>query len=295
MNFKGVHASSEHMRQQKDREMAQLIQVSNEAYATRDEKKMTFVRLKNAEKQDVEAYQERLNVLNEQIEGQRLTQGRTLDAQTGIQSGESAAGGTSDQHNDLQALTDQYIATIQLLLDKSGMKEINDLFAGAERLERENFSLYSYVIGHGAAKMKLQEDIDGLDLRHKVLVAQTQLNEEGQSEDLESLTGEIQEVEADLSRIRDEKAHNESEFSAVYVQIEKITNALGCPWDETPDGKTTTTAANAFHCLSLAPNAIAKMVKKLYEKTKQECNVKDIKPACSSRMERRKSERRAAQ
>jgi hypothetical protein len=279
MNFRSVLSGAEHCRQQKDRELGQLIGASNEAYSTRDEKKMKLVRLKNAEKQDVTTYQERLDVLNQQIEGQRLTQGHPIDAPGSLRSRESTVGGPSDQHDELQALTDQYQVTIQLLLEKSGMKEVSDLFAEAERLERENFSLYTYVVDHGATKMKLQEDIDGLDLQRKALLAQTEEGEGQQSEELEKLTNEIQTVDSDLTAIREQKTRNENEFTSVYVQINKLMNLLGCPWDEAPDAKTTATPANAFHCLSLIEAVIADKVKTVYEKAKQECTFKDIKPA----------------
>jgi hypothetical protein len=54
---------------------------------------------------------------------------------------------------------------------------------------------------------------------------------------------------------------------------------LGCPWTGTPDNKSTTTSANAFYCLSIAETAIADIVNQIYERTKQECSDKDIKPS----------------
>jgi chromosome segregation ATPase len=276
-NFRGVLKTSETDRGHKDQEMAELIASSNEAYATRDDQKMKLVRLKNAEKQDLTAFEEKLTVLEQQIEGRKLTQSHQVEAQRSPRSIDGTTGGQSEQQEELQTLTDQYQATIQTLLDMARMKEVSELFAEAERLERENFSLYSYVVEHGAAKMKLQEDIEGLALQREALVAQTMESEEGQSAVLEKLTEEIEGVQSDLTRIRAEKEHNEAEFASVYGQIEQIVNLLGCSWEATPDAKSTTTQANAFYCLSLVETAIAEMVNRLYENAKQECVVKDIK------------------
>jgi chromosome segregation ATPase len=277
-NFRGVLKTAEKDREHKDQQMAELIATSNEAYATRDHKKMQLVRLRNAEKEDLKGFQEKLMVLDAQIEGRKLTQGRQVEAQQSQRFGEGTTA-TTDQQEEIQNLTDQYHGTIQTLLEMSGMKDVSDLFAEAERLERENFSLYSYVVEHGAAKMKLQEEIDGLDLQREALMAQSQSSEEGQSAVLEKLTEDIQDVEADLENIHDEKENNEREFASVYVQIEKIVNLLRCSWDATPDAKSTTTAANAFYCLSIVETSISEIVNQIYERTKQECAFKDIKPS----------------
>jgi hypothetical protein len=161
----------------------------------------------------------------------------------------------------------------------SGKKEVSELFAEAERLERENFSLYSYVVEHGATKMQLQEDIDGLELQREALTAANYENDQEQSAVLEGVTAEIQEVDTELDGIRAEKERNETEFASVYVEIEKIVRLLGCSWSETPDDKSTTTPANAFYCLSIVETAIADMVNAVYERTKQECVCKDIRPS----------------
>jgi chromosome segregation ATPase len=276
-NFRGVLKTAETDREHKDQEIGELIATSNEAYATRDRQKMKLVRLKNAEKQDVRAFEERLSVLDAQIEGRKLTQGHSVDAQPSQRSMDGTAGTQSDQQEELQSLTDQYQATIQALLDMSGMKDVSDLFAEAGRLERENFSLYTYVVEHAAVKTKLLDDIDGLDLQRETLLAQIAETDEDQGSVLEKLTAEIQSIDTDLEHIGEEKEHNEGEFASVYVQIEKIVDLLGCPWESAPDGKSTTTRMNALYCLSLVETAIAGKINTIYEKTKQECTFKDIK------------------
>jgi hypothetical protein len=276
-NFRGVLRTAEVDREKKDQQMAELIATSNDAYATRDHQKMRLVRLRNAEKQDLASFQEKLSVLDAQIEGRKLTQGRPVDAQPSLRSGDGTAGTQAEQQEELQNLTDQYQATIQSLLDMSGKKEVGELFAEAEGLERENFSLYSYVVEHGAAKMQLQEEIDGLEMQRESLTVLTFDSEQEQSAVLEGVTADIQAVDTDLEGIRAEKERNETEFASVYVEIEKIVRLLGCSWSETPDDKATTTPANAFYCLSIVETAIADMVNAVYERTKQECVCKDIR------------------
>jgi hypothetical protein len=176
-------------------------------------------------------------------------------------------------------LTDQYNATIVRTLELCGMTGVPELFSEAEKLERENFSLYNYVVEHGARQTRLQEEIDGLELQHRSLVLQTNANDEEQSVALEELTTAIQQVDADLTTARDEKAARDVEFASVYTEVEAVFNLLACDWTDAPDGKTTVTPLNAMFCLSAIEGKITEMMNTVFEKTRLECSFMDIKPA----------------
>jgi chromosome segregation ATPase len=278
-NFRDVVRKAHSQRERKDAEISTLISDSNKAYSERDRRKMDLVRLRAAEKTDQRAFEEKLARLNQTIEGQKIAQAHPVDQAQPLPEINSQIGSQTDQQEELTNLTDQYQATIQKTLDLLQFKDVQDLFAAADELERENFSLFSFVQEHGAEKTRLQEEIDGLALQREVLSNQSNVSEEQQSKELEDVTAEIQVVDDLLSQIEEKKAKNEREFASVYTEIEEIFTLLKCQWSEAPDGKTTVTPANAMFCLSLIEVSISEVVNQIFEKARMECNLRDIKPA----------------
>jgi hypothetical protein len=100
-----------------------------------------------------------------------------------------------------------------------------------------------------------------------------------QSESLQNLTEEIQKVDRDLTQLRQSKEETEQEFAALYTEIGQLFEIFGCTWEEVPDGKTIPTTANAMFCLSAIESQITNMINALFEKTREECMVQDIKPS----------------
>jgi hypothetical protein len=264
-------------REKKDQEMATLITESNNAYSERDRRKMDIVHLKIAESTDVRAFEEKLTVLNQTIEAQKVASVYRASGRPSDLVPDSGALSQPDQHDDLTAVTDQLQMNIQVCLDLCKVKDVQELFEEAQNLERENFSLYNYVVEHAAARLELQEEINSLELQKKALNERADSDEVEQSQVLEKLAAEIQRVGTDLDQIWAQKEANESEFESLYTKIGMVFNELGCSWENTPDGKTLTTPSNVLHCLSLIETSIAGMMNTTYEKTKLECAARDIK------------------
>jgi chromosome segregation ATPase len=246
-NFRDVMAKAAAARGRKDEQLSQLISESNEAYAVRDSKKMKLTQLRTVEKADVADFEERLSVLNETIEAQKLTQKRTVDQRSADQQSDSIIGSQTDQQEEMTMLSEQYNATITRTLELCGMAGIPELFAESEKLERENFSLYNYVVEHGATHTRLHEEIEGLELQHQALLAQATASDEEQSEMLQKLTDDIQKVERELVNLQEQKAASDTEIAAVYTEVETLFNLLGCSWDDAPDGKTVVTPLNSMY------------------------------------------------
>jgi DNA repair exonuclease SbcCD ATPase subunit len=269
-NFRDTVKSAGQTRAQKDQEMATLISDSNNAYSERDRRKMDLVRLKAAERTDVKAFEEKLELLNRTIEAQKVAAGHQVGGHPSEAVLDSGLAAQSDQQDDLTAISDQLHNTTQAILEMCHVKDVQELFSEAEKLERQNYSLYKYVVENGAVRSQLQEEIDGLELQRQALIAQTQLDDGEQSKILEKLTAEIQKVAAELQEIQTEKASNEIEFESVYTEIGNIFNVLGCSWENAPDGKTTATPSNSLFCLSQIESAIAEMMKNAYERTRMQ-------------------------
>lgn len=274
--FRDVVRNAEVQREKKDQEINRLISGSNEAYAERDRHKMELVRLKGAEATDVKAFEEKLERLNQTIEGQKIAHNHPLDHQAPIQSMNSQIGSEQDQQEKLTAQCEEKTNETLVLL---GMKDIQEVFVEAERLERENFSLFNFVVEHGARRTHLQEEIDGLELQRSALLTQTEQSDEKQSSDLMELTMTIRDVDAELQSIQTQREKNESEFTAVYTEIDALFNMFECTWDESPDGKTTATPANAMFCLSGIESAVAEIMSKVVSEANMQCGMQDIKPS----------------
>lgn len=274
--FREVIRNTENDRQKKDQEIGNLISNSNDAYSRRDRLKMDLVQLKQAEAEDIKNFEEEYTRLSQQIEGQRITQNRPRDQQQTVPSLSSQIGSQSDQQEEITALTEQYNSTIQRTLDLLEFKEVQELFDEADNLERENFSLFNFVVENGAKRSKLQEEIEGLDLQHDSLLAQVEVNDAEQKEELDRVTSNIKVVNSDLTSAKEEKEKTEAEFTSVYTEIENLFNNLECNWDESPDGKSSITPQNAMFCLSSIESAIAEMMNNVVERAKVQYNMRGI-------------------
>jgi chromosome segregation ATPase len=276
-NFRQMIRDACSTQEKKDGQMATLISESNNTYAERDRRKMELARLQAAEKSDVQAYEQRVELLNQEITNQKAAQNRPVGHQTMDQQSESATA-PSDQQEELSELTEQLHRTNQRTLDLCEMRSVNELFAEAERLEQENFSWLNYVMDRGAARARLEQEIEGLEMQRNVLFIQAEAGEEQQSAILDRLTKDIQQVEAELNALTSRKAEDEAEFREIYTDIGALFTDLGCSWDEAPDGKTTVTPGNSMFCLSGIEGIVAEMIGQMYEKTRSFCSWHDIKP-----------------
>ncbi|OHT13325.1 hypothetical protein TRFO_16525 [Tritrichomonas foetus] len=274
--FRNVIKNTENDRNRKDEEIGVLISDSNRAYSDRDRLKMDLVQLKQAEAEDIKNYEEEYSRLTQQIEGQRITQNHPHGQQQTVPSINSQIGSQSDQQEELTQMTEQYHATIQQTLDLLGYKDVQELFKEADSLERENFSLFNFVVEHGAKRSKLQDEIDVLELQHDSLLSQIEYNDGEQKEELDEVTEKIKEVDDDLNDVISEKESNQAEFVAVYNEIQELFNKLECSWDDSPDEKTTVSSSNAMFCLSSIEAAIAEMMNSVAEKTKIQFNMRGV-------------------
>jgi chromosome segregation ATPase len=278
-NFRMTMETMAKRRQEKEAEIAGLISESNDAYGVRDSRKMELAKLREAEQQDIKSFEETMARLNQTIEGQKIAQGRTIDQKSTLHSNDSQSGPQLEQTEELVTLTEQYQALTQRTVELCGMGSVQELFTEAEKLGRENFSLYTYVVEHGANRTRLQEQIDALELQRETLVAQGEDTEAEQSARLLSLTAEIQTTATELAAVRAQKTERDAAFAAVYALIGEVFEMLGCKWDEAPDGKSTVTAVNAMFCLSAIESVIAPLIRRVFDRAKLECTIGDIRPS----------------
>lgn len=274
--FREVLRNAENDNQKKDEEIGLLISNSNDAYSRRDRLKMDLAQLKQAEAEDIKNFNEEITRLNQQIEGQRITQNRPRDQQQSVPSISSQLGSQNDQQEELTALTDQYTSTVQKTLDLLEMKDVQELFEKADQLERENFSLFNFVVENGSKKSKLQEEIDALNMQHRSLLSQVEINDSEQKEQLNLITEKLKSVNDQLQEAKDGKEKNEAEVSGVYSQIEGLFNKLDCNWESSPDEKTAVTPNNAMFCLSEIESTISEMMNSIVEKARYQYNIRGI-------------------
>lgn len=275
--FRQVLSKAEEDSNMKDQELTSLIAASNDSYSERDRMKMELVRIKQAEKEDIDLFNSELARLNQTIEGQKLTQNRPAQ-QSVVPSINSQIGSNSDQQEEITQLTDQYQTVINRTFELIGVQNLDELISKADELERENFSLYNYVVEQGARRTKLQDEIEGLDLQHKSLLAQVQEKDGKQSEQFQELTKVIDSVNSELEENNRKKDEDEKNFVSVYESIGNLFNALGCSWENSPDEKDHVTQSNAMFCLSEMEMAASNMMAQVCERCQMLFNMRAQDP-----------------
>jgi predicted nucleic acid-binding Zn-ribbon protein len=268
MNFREVVRRAQATCEEKERKIGALISESNSAYSERDRRKMELVHLRASEKSNLQAYETRLGLLNEEIENQTMAQNRPVGQPAADQVSDSGTGAQSEQQEELTQPALQYEAARDTTLQHCAITTVDELFAQAEALECPNFSLYSYVVEHAAQRTKLQEERDVLDFQRRELQKQLQGTEGQQSTALLKLTTDIEKVDEELTAIQQQKTDGEVKFAAIYSSVGEIFDLLACKWDESPEGKSTMTSANSMFCLSSIENVTTSMINFVYERAK---------------------------
>ena len=267
MTFRSIIKNADADSERKDKELSNLISISNDAYSERDRMKMELVRIKQAEKEDIQIFEAELARLNQTIEGQRLTSNRPREHST-VPSINSTSGSQSDQQEELTQLTDQMQATIQRTLDITETSSVEELISKADQIESKNFSLYNFVVEHGSNKAKLQDEIDGLELQHDKLQQQIDVKDNEQSETFQEITKKIENVTNQLKETTLLKEKNEEDFKSIYSAIERLFDFYECSWDEAPDESRHVGPLNAMYCLSAIETQAAIIMNQVCEKAK---------------------------
>lgn len=263
----------------KDQQMSQLISVSNDAYSKRDQMKMQMAQIKSAEKEDIMVHDQEITRLNQNIESQKITQGHSRDPQMPISSTNSQIGSQSDQQEELTALTDSMQTSNMQILDMLHFKDVNELIEEAEKLERENFSLYNFVVEHGATRTELQEEIDRLEIQREQAIDKSNLTEEQQTEQLKELTKQINEYSVKVKSLRESHEKNKGEFKKVYDKLEHFFNKLECSWDDSPDEKSHITTGNAMYALVTIEKRVADLMNEVCDRAQIQYQEKLQDPA----------------
>lgn len=277
MVFRQVLAKAEEDSNLKDQELTSLITASNDSYSERDRMKMELVRIRQAEKEDIDMFNSELARLNQTIEGQKLTQNRQPQ-QSVVPSINSQIGSNSDQQEEITQLTDQYQTVINRTFDLIGVQNLEELIAKADELERENFSLYNYVVEQGARRTKLQDEIDGLKIQHQSLLSQVHEKDSDQSEKFQELTKVIESVNSELEENNKMKEEDESKFVSVYESIGNLFNVLECDWKNAPDENDRVTQSNAMYCLSEIEIAASNLMSQVCERCQMLFNMRAQDP-----------------
>ena len=273
--FRDIIAKSKAESQELSETIQNQIKLSNEYYSQRDGLKMDIQELKETEKADVDNFNKEMDRLNQTIESQKITASRPQEQQQSVPMIISQSGSTMDGTDEITKQTDQYQETINKTLDLLGYQTIEELFDAAQALERENFSLFNYVVEHGATKSKLQDDIAALDLQLETLQEQSQETEHDQATELAMVSHEIEATSKDLAELKDEDSKRQEEFSVLFKDIDELFSMLGCSWENSPDDKTSTTQNNALFALASIETAIVNIMEQISAKAR---SVYDTEP-----------------
>jgi hypothetical protein len=255
MNFRKVMQDSRKEQAEQDQKMAKLISESNTAYTERDRQKMELARLQAAEKSAVQAYEQRVGLLVQEIDNQKAAKNMPMGHQSIEQQSDGAIVAT-DQQEELAELTEQLNRANQRTLDLCEMRSVAELFAEAERLDRENYSWMNCIMNRETVRTKMEQEIEGLKMQKNALSVQAETRRARQGAVLDRLTKDIQEMETELIALITHKQADEAEFKEIYAEIGSLFVDLSCSWDDAPDGKETVTPANSLFCLAAVEGII---------------------------------------
>ena len=251
----------------KEQQINKLIRDSNNAYSMRDAKKMELVTLKQAQQEDIQAYEKNMKELDLRMEDEQYVETSDVPKQKAQPSIGSQSQVAQDRDGKaLEAKTEEMQETINQTLSQTGFQTVEELFAEADRQEQENYSLFNYVMEHSAKKAKLEEEIAAIEMQEVELTKKAEEAEAQQENSIKELSETIVKTDEELKRLQEERAKSEEQFSTIYSEIEKLFNALGCSWDGVPDDKHTVTPYNTTFVLSSIEDVLGPLANDFYMK-----------------------------
>jgi chromosome segregation ATPase len=155
--------------------------------------------------------------------------------------------------------TDRYQTMIQKILDALQMNSLPEVFAEAERLEKENREMSMFLIENDEIKRNLINEIHALERQHEELSAAREEKEQAQKQKVEKLNADIVRMQEELCELQAQKAKDTTEFSVVYSAVEELFQALRCSWEGAPDGAIGVTGSTAMFALAAIDAAVAEL------------------------------------
>lgn len=134
--------------------------------------------------------------------------------------------------NELFQKTDEYQSILGNVIDLTGMKNINEVFYEAERIERENKNIDYYLTTNEPILPKMVERRDELKKICDELTTQRHKESECQNDILHDMSIDFSNIQVHLSEIETQKKKDENSFSDVFFEIEQIYEILGCDFDD---------------------------------------------------------------
>ena len=262
-----VRSQKKAIREKADSDLQKLISKSNDMYTERDALKMETVTLKNTEKDDISNFQSEMTRYNQTIEAHKINQNRPIDAQPSIVSTNSTMGSQADQEESpIDAQIKQYIQTINNVLKIGGADTLDQLAEKVDEIERENFTLYSFVVEHSARLAELQQQNQRYVAERDAYIHNAEVEEERQNGFVAEMSSEIKNLE-DMIRVTEEQ-NNETkhEFEQVYATVESTFKELGCSWEGSPNEGEEISSKNVMFGLSQIEKVVSELADAICER-----------------------------
>ncbi|EAY21796.1 hypothetical protein TVAG_238220 [Trichomonas vaginalis G3] len=214
------------------------------------------------QKEDIQAEIDKLNSNNKEVteEYSKKIDELTEEANSELESQSKQQKNQKVDHktDNLTAQTEEYQDRISQTLKLLNLKSVDEVIAEADRLERENCSLYNFVIEHSQNRKKLQEEVEALELQQAKILSQEGENKEIEiaNSDLNEINQQISDAQKEYDELKKQCDAEEAKYSDIYKEIDELFNMLGCSWDGSPDDLSTVTPSNAMFALTCIENAI---------------------------------------
>jgi DNA repair exonuclease SbcCD ATPase subunit len=262
--FREIMRNTKADREGKDGRIGALISESNDDYAHRDLLKRRLTQVQLAEKQYAEEFQESIGQITERIEMQRVAKNRPPVADPMMTASDSQIGSSSDQIDELMTQTEVMQTAINQALAALHFPTTDALLKDADQLERENFSLYNFVVESAAVNLALQEEIEGLGRRKDELDRLAEMTDEEQSAHLAVLTKQIAATSKNLTETQGLFERESEEFREIHDKIERLFNLVGGSWDDSPDQKSGMSQQNTPFVLSTIEAKLGVLMERVF-------------------------------
>jgi uncharacterized coiled-coil DUF342 family protein len=262
--FREIMRTTRNDREMKHDQICTLISESNDDYARRDLLKRRLTEVKLAEKQFEDEFQENISQITERIEMQRVTKSHTPMVDHPMTASDSQIGWSSDQIEALVAQTEAMQTAINQALTSLQFPTIQAMLDSADQLERENFSLYNFVVESGAINLSLKEEIEGLEKRKDELDRLAEMTDEEQSVHFGVLTKQIASTSKNLADTQGLFERESNEFREIHDKIERLFNLVGGSWDSSPDQRPGMSQSNTPFVLSTIEAKLSEVMERVF-------------------------------
>lgn len=277
-NFRHVLKKVIEEKETTNEKVAKHISESNEAYSDRDAFRLYLSSLEASEKTDQEMFMQEMSRLQQTIDTKKMTHCRTASQEEYVPSVSSSRTANSDQiaNDELQKQIDEAQSQLNDIFCRVNFKTVSDILNYSHKLDQDNFSLYKFVVDHGAHSTELDEELTSLQEEIQKKQKEIDSEEKIKAEEVSALSIKIEKAKTKIKTEQNEREHEESCCVKLFKDLNILYEILGLSWDDTPDESKEITFGNSNFILSSIDRELTNLVDTFADIAKLKCEEEQI-------------------